>query len=178
MNRETPESFLARWSRRKREAERGRTEAPAAEAKAATTSPAEARDAEMPALDPADLPDPETLGPDADFRVYLREGVPEELKRRALRRLWRCNPVIRSVDMLDDYCEDFTDAATVVAGLRTVYEAGRGFWRKLEEAEVAVGDRDGAGAPRSPEGDGQETAEAASRPAASERGAENSSEKV
>ncbi len=178
MSGEAHESFLARWSRRKREAAR-RAEAPAAVEETRAPPAAEVRDTEMPPVDPAELPDPETLGPDADFRVYLREGVPEELKRRALRRLWRCNPIIRSVDMLDDYCEDFTDAATVVAGLRTVYEAGRGLWQKLEEAGAAARAGDGADAPTPAGGDGPATAEAASAPAeSSERGTENSSERV
>ena len=34
----------------------------------------------------------EALDYDADYTQFLKEGVPEALKRRALRRLWRTNP--------------------------------------------------------------------------------------
>ncbi len=157
---EGEEGFLERWSRRKREASR-RQRAPRAEVReeqaAAVTSPTapQVPAAEAGAVDPAHLPDPDTLGPGADFRVFLRDGVPEELKRRALRRLWRTNPIIRSVDMLDDYCEDFTDAATVVAGLRTVCKAGRDLQAKLEEGERKLEEIAGQGDAR-PMGEGSE----------------------
>ncbi len=160
---EGEEGFLERWSRRKREASR-RQRSPRAEVReeqaAAVTSPTapQASAEEAGAVDPAHLPDPETLGPDADFRAYLREGVPEELKRRALRRLWRTNPIIRSVDMLDDYCEDFTDAATVVAGLRTVCKAGRDLQAKLADAERKLEEMAGQGDAQ-PAGEGSEPAQ-------------------
>lgn len=157
--RDRDESFLARWSRLKRGGEAGE-ETPTAppargtEDRAATEPPAP----DVPAGDAAagdgatevarDLPDPETLDATADFRVFLREGVPEELQRRALRRLWRLNPIISAVDPLVDYGEDFTDAATVVADMKTLYEVGRGMVDRAAEEEVAARPEagDGAGA--------------------------------
>ena len=73
-----------------------------------------------------DLPDIETLDETSDFSAFLREGVPEELQRRALRKLWRTDPVLANLDGLVDYGEDFTDAALVVDNLKTAYKVGRG----------------------------------------------------
>ena len=54
----------------------------------------------------------------------MKEGVPTELRNRALRKLWRVNPVFGHLDGLNDYDGDFTDAATVVKGLKTLYKVG------------------------------------------------------
>ena len=58
----------------------------------------------------------------------MAENVPGDLRRQAFRRLWRVNPIINSLDGLDDYyvTQDFTDAATVVPDLRTAYRVGKG----------------------------------------------------
>lgn len=72
------------------------------------------------------LPDPDTLQPGDDFAAFLKEAVPERLRRRALRVLWRSNPVLANVDGLVDYGEDFTDSATVLANLSTTYQVGKG----------------------------------------------------
>ena len=73
-----------------------------------------------------DLPDPDTLQPGDDYSVFLQKAVPERLRRRALRMLWRSNPVLANVDGLVDYGEDFTDAATVIENLSTTYQVGKG----------------------------------------------------
>ncbi len=119
------ESFLRRWSRLKRggAAEERSERSAGAPAEPGREEERIAPAAGQEAAEP--LPDPDSLPPDGDFSVFLREGVPEMLRQKALRRLWRTNPIIRTVDMLDDYCEDFTDAATVVAGLQTAIAKGR-----------------------------------------------------
>jgi hypothetical protein len=132
----TEEDFLGRWSRRKAEARRA-AEAPP-EPTATEVEPTPAADPpERPP--PPELPDPETLEADSDFRPFLAEGVPTALRRQALRRLWRVNPIINSLDGLDDYyvTHDFTDAATVVPDLKTVYRVGKEMVaaaRRLDEA--------------------------------------------
>ncbi|MEK9814241.1 MAG: DUF3306 domain-containing protein, partial [Paracoccaceae bacterium] len=55
------------------------------------------------------LPDPDTLEPGDDFKVFMKEVVPERLRRRALKKLWLSNPLLANVDGLVDYGEDFTD---------------------------------------------------------------------
>ena len=91
-------------------------------ARAPGESPERSPEPEMP-----DLPDPDTLDADADFTVFLKDNVPEALRRRALRRLWRLDPVLANLDGLNDYDDDFTDAAMVVEGLKTLYQVGKGF---------------------------------------------------
>lgn len=117
------EDFLGRWSRRKAEARRAAGAPP--EPSAAEVEPAPVAD--LPEPPPPELPDPETLDAGSDFRPFLAEGVPTALRRQALRRLWRVNPIINSLDGLDDYyvTQDFTDAATVVPDLKTVYRVGK-----------------------------------------------------
>lgn len=80
------------------------------------------------AADGEGLPDIDDLGPDSDYRAFMAPGVPAELQTRALRKLWRSKPVFSIIDGLDDYCEDYTDAAMVVkGGVKTIYKIGRGF---------------------------------------------------
>ena len=120
--------FLTRWSQRKAAARRGGAAAPEPEMPAPENPAlAETTAVEAPAAEPPPLPDPATLVAESDFRAFLAKGVPGDLRRAALRRLWRVNPIINSLDGLDDHyvTQDFTDAATVVPGLRTAYRVGR-----------------------------------------------------
>src|SRR3546814_10476760 len=78
----------------------------------------------------------ESLGMDSDFTVFLQDGVPEALRRKALQRLWRLDPVFANLDGLLEYGEDYTDAATVVENLKTAYRVGRGFMTDEELAEA------------------------------------------
>jgi len=79
------------------------------------------------------LPDPDTLKMGDDFSAFMAKAVPDRIRRRALRTLWRSNPVLANVDMLVDYGEDFTDAATVVENLQTAYQVGKGMLKHVEE---------------------------------------------
>ena len=86
-----------------------------------------------------DLPDPDSLGEGDDFTAFMAKAVPEKLRRRALRRLWLSNPLLANLDQLVDYGEDFTDAATVVENLQTVYRVGKGMVRDEDlESEAAA----------------------------------------
>ncbi len=80
-----------------------------------------------------DLPDPDTLGEGDNFKVFLNKAVPSRIRTRALRRLWRVNPVLANIDGLVDYGEDFTDAALVVEGMETAYQVGKGMRAHVEE---------------------------------------------
>ena len=131
------EGFLARWSRRKQAAREAGTEpepqhgAPQGPTRAADADAAQGPDVADRA--PA-LPDPSTLDASSDFSVFLGRDVPIETHRAALRRLWRLDPFYNRHDGLSDYCEDFTDQAKVVKGLRTAYKVGRGLLGQAEEA--------------------------------------------
>ncbi len=87
------------------------------------------------------LPDPDTMQQGDDFSAFMAKAVPDRLRRRALRRLWLSNPVLANLDNLVDYGEDYTDAATVVENLQTVYQVGKGMIRQVEApTETAASD--------------------------------------
>lgn len=155
VNREGEESFLSRWSQRKRAAEAEAEEKDAgkprsAETAAAVGEPGGAAEPDDGRIDPAELPDIDSLDADSDFTVFLKDGVPDALRRRALRKLWRLDPVFGHLDGLNDYDLDYTNAATVVEGLKTVYQVGKGMVLGEEEER-------GEGATAPPESAGGET---------------------
>jgi len=84
-----------------------------------------------------DLPAPEDMDTPDQVQALLKSALPQRLKTRALRRLWRLNPVLANVDGLVDYGEDYTDAALVVENLQTLYKVGKGMFDKAVEAEEA-----------------------------------------
>lgn len=79
------------------------------------------------------LPDPDTLGMGDDFTAFMAKVVPDQIRRRALRALWRSNPVLANVDMLVDYGEDFTDSAMAVENIQTAYQVGKGMLKHVQE---------------------------------------------
>ena len=98
------------------------------------------------------LKDPDLMQMGDDFSAFLQKTVPEHLRRRALRRLWRSNPVLANLDGLVDFNEDYTDAATVVPDLKTSYQVGKGLMQHvLAMAEKAEADRAKAALPPEPE---------------------------
>lgn len=91
----------------------------------------EKTDAEV--LQELDLPDPDTLEQGDDFSVFMAKAVPDHIRRRALRTLWRSNPLLANVDMLVDYGEDFTDSAMVIENMQTTYQVGKGMLKHVQE---------------------------------------------
>lgn len=136
--RDDDKPFLSRWSQRKRQAEEAAREPEAAAAQ--EVEPAGALEEEEE-IDPAQLPEIDSLAAGSDFTVFMRKGVPNALKQKALRRLWQVDPAFKHICMLDDYNQDFTDAAMVVPNLKTIYQVGRGMVlpeeEELEKARVA-----------------------------------------
>jgi hypothetical protein len=120
-----PESLLARWSRRKRAAaEDAQAQEPAAtpDAPARDAPPAaDARKTEEgagpqapePGVDLAKLPPLESITAETDIRAYLAPGVPAELTRAALRRVWSADPQIRDFVGLSENSWDFNDPDAV-----------------------------------------------------------------
>ena len=96
----TGDNFLSRWSRLKDEAraEKSGEEKTALDA-SATPKVATLGDADMPPL--------ESLGENSDVRDFFSPGVSEELRRRALRKIFRL-PRFNIRDGLDDYDDDFS----------------------------------------------------------------------
>ena len=136
---EPDDRFLSRWARLKEQDKARAPEpvAPPVEAnEVAETQPEE--DAAARERMVAALPDIDSLEESSDFTAFLQSGVPEELRQRALRKLWRLNPVFANLDGLNDYDDDFTDAATVIKGMKTLYQVGRGMVTPEDEAAEAA----------------------------------------
>lgn len=109
----TEEDFLKRWSRRKREADLAKAAPPDAERRDAA-APDQAisskrEDAPQAEFDPASLPPIESINAITDVTAFLRDGVPVELTRAALRRVWTADPAIRDFVGLSENAWDFTD---------------------------------------------------------------------
>ncbi len=160
------EGFLSRWNRRKAEA-RTATEAPPADAAivapsvsdAAPPAPVRPGDADPPDMLRDEPPDEETraawiarlenvdleaLNYKDDFTVFLRSWVPQTLRNRALKRLWRTSDVFEVLDGLNDYDEDYSVVPAAVGSIKSDWKVGRGFaTEKVEEvaeAETATPD--------------------------------------
>jgi hypothetical protein len=99
------------------------------------------RAADLTARDDADvladlgLPDPAGMKQGDDFAAFMAKGVPEHLRRKALRSLWRSNPVLACVDGLNDYDDDYRLAALAGGPVKTAYQVGKGMLRHIEEME-------------------------------------------
>ncbi|MGB8607801.1 DUF3306 domain-containing protein [Bradyrhizobium sp.] len=113
-------TFLARWSRRKREAAPDTGEQPkpenagggaASSASAASLSPGEAQ----PLFDPASLPPIDSIVAGSDISAFLAAGVPADLTRAALRRVWSSDHMIRDFVGLSENSWDF-NAPGAMAG--------------------------------------------------------------
>ena len=104
-----PESFVARWSRRKREpgGSSGRTDELEGTACGRALEPPAVANESPQGLTDADMPPIASLGSDSDYSGFLSPGVSEELRRLALRKLFH-SPIFNVTDGLDDYDDDFT----------------------------------------------------------------------
>lgn len=120
------------WSKRRAavEAEADVALAEAKEAELEATI-AEKTDAEI--LEELGLPDPDQMEQGDDFSAFMNDLVPARIKTRALRKLWRLNPVLANIDGLVDYGEDFTDAAMVIENMQTTYQVGKGMMAHVKE---------------------------------------------
>lgn len=119
------DDFLSRWSRRKRRVAEEEPEAVQPDSVSAEAEP-ETEEEEAALLERLGLPVPETLGPGDDFQPFMKAGVPGFLRRRALRVLWRSNPVLANLDGLNDYDDDFTSPELTKKVLATAYQVGKG----------------------------------------------------
>jgi hypothetical protein len=108
------ESFLRRWSRRKRErAEEAPRVAPGQDARPASAPARPVSDARgVPAVapppQPPDLPSLDSLqGLASDYSEFLKPAVDEDLRRSALKKLFH-DPHFNVMDGLDVYIDDYS----------------------------------------------------------------------
>ncbi|WP_299736653.1 DUF3306 domain-containing protein [uncultured Roseobacter sp.] len=79
------------------------------------------------------LPDPDGLEAGDDFAAFMARDVPRHLQNKALRKLWRSNPVLACVDGLNEYDDDYRAAMLAAEPIKTAYQVGKGMMAHLEE---------------------------------------------
>lgn len=160
--------FLTRWSVRKTQIAQG-LEVPEEAADdaalaaddtdhqaAESDEDAALSDAEL--LEKYELPDPAEIEEEAGLDKFFDGKTPERLRQMALRRLWRINPFFGFVDEMVEYGEDYTDAATVIEGMQTAYQAGKGYLQKVLSPEEEAAEQAKLAAEEAPSAENDEIA--------------------
>ena len=136
------ESRWQRWSRKKTEARYEVEPTPTSAVEPVEPEPAPQEQElalnealpEHEVLKKYNLPDPDAIELGTDITGFMRKEIPELLRRKALRSLWKSNPVLAVLDGLNDYDEDFTDSAPGVKGAKTIYQVGKGLLDRTDRA--------------------------------------------
>lgn len=82
-----------------------------------------------------ELPDPDAMEKGDNFSAFMQAAVPERIRARALRVLWRSNPILANVDNLVDYGDDFLAESKAGLSVKTAYQVGKGMLAHVEEME-------------------------------------------
>ena len=90
-----------------------------------------------------ELPDPETLTLGDTVEKFMDGRVPERIRARALRAFWKTNPVLANLDGLDEYWDDYTDAAMIVEDMQTLYQVGKGYASQALDALESLAEDEG-----------------------------------
>jgi hypothetical protein len=152
INADSNEGFMSRWSKRKSNLKhdqgneknlKGKTELQESNVNEQKTAIKEEVDEsqysdlnDQELLEKFKLPNPEKIKKEKGLDLFFKDGVPDRLRQIALRRVWKLNPIIRFADAeINDYHEDFTDAATVIEGMQTAYQVGKGYLSEILKDE-------------------------------------------
>ncbi|GAA0847759.1 hypothetical protein GCM10009113_24690 [Marinobacter szutsaonensis] len=140
------ESRLQRWARKKAEADKQAEQSPPPVTEPEPTPEEQElviNEAlpEHELLEKYGLPNPETIEPGTDITGFMRKEIPEFLRRKALRGLWKSNPVLAVLDGLNDYDEDYTLASTAGQTVTSLYKVGEGLVDKAKKAADVVEDQ-------------------------------------
>ena len=152
INADSNEGFMSRWSKRKSNLKhdqgneknlKGKTELQESNVNEQKTVIKEEVDEsqysdlnDQELLEKFKLPNPEKIKKEKGLDLFFKDGVPDRLRQIALRRVWKLNPIIRFADAeINDYHEDFTDAATVIEGMQTAYQVGKGYLSEVLKDE-------------------------------------------
>lgn len=142
---ESGESFLGRWSRRKRHARTHPEHKESAESPVTEQFDAGITEESEPerVLTDEDMPPLESLDQDSDYSGFLSPGVSDALRNAALKRMF-LSPKYNIVDGLDDYADDFTKfeplGDIITADMRHQMELAEERAKKALEEEVAASD--------------------------------------
>ena len=87
------------------------------------------------------LPPLEGLDKDSDFTPFLADNIPEFIRNRALKILWRSDPLFGFQDGLDDYAENFRVIDKLIdAATQSSYKPGQGYDQPEEADEQGEGE--------------------------------------
>lgn len=144
------DGFLGRWSRLKRAQVKPAPPAVAVEPAPVPHLPAKSDEADPPklAIRAEDLPPIDGLTMKSDISAFLQEGVPEDLKNLALRKIWASDPFLANPDPLDIHNLDYT-MPVLTEAVKTLYQVGRGMVLPEDEkkAPTAPGESEAMPAP-------------------------------
>ena len=145
------EQFLARWARRKAEADKkpqavekpgppdqavtpepGPADKPAPDAASQRGVEADTEPAEPMAWEKIDIA---ALTHESDFSPFMQKGVPDGVRKQALDRLWQSDPMANISDGLNDYDEDYSSWGIAKQVVKSAYKVGQGY---LSDEEVAA----------------------------------------
>ena len=136
------EGFMSRWSKRKQAVAAGEDVldvSPQLAETAPSNAPAEISEERAAELEANKLAaeeiDIDTLEYDSDFSAFFKDGVPSLLRQKALRVLWRSNPILANVDGLCDYDDNFADPSLILKKFESAYRIGKGYLFEEEETE-------------------------------------------
>ena len=133
--------FLARWSRRKHHAATDKIRQSKSESTpddiVSGASAALTQGENRLLFDPASLPAIESIGAESSIRAFLEAGVPGDLARAALRRVWSLDPAICDFVGLSENSWDF-NTPVAMAGFGPIggEEVGRLLTRLLGEPDA------------------------------------------
>ena len=139
--------LLTRWSRRKLQAKHDSADSEpvneaADDSATGNTGAGSEEDLPDPQLEEnriaAEAVDIESLNYDSDYSVFFKDGVPDRLKRQALKALWRSSPVLANVDGLCDYDEDFGNPDLIMKTFDSAWKVGKGYLSRSEEATDGI----------------------------------------
>ncbi len=172
MVEERREAFLERWSRRKRDAGMEKRDFQEERADVPAAMPSEQDDeAERKELEAnrlaAEAVDIDALGKGDDFTVFFKRGVPRALRSKALRKLWRTNPVLANLDGLNDYDTDFN--APAANRYVSLWQAGQGYLSRERDHDGAAAEQK-AGVPTTDDDESAVEAHLAETPVAQGQG--------
>jgi len=146
MATEDDKGFFSRWSDRKRAIAAGedvvqddpQLAPPIDLVEPENAAEEEARLAELSAnREAAEAIDMDALDYDSDYSAFFKDGVPPLLKQKAMRLLWRSNPLLANVDGLCDYDENFGDPSLILEKFESAYRIGKGYLFEEDIEEVA-----------------------------------------
>ncbi len=146
MATEDDKGFFSRWSDRKRAIAAGvdvveddpQLPPPVNMVEPENAEEEAARLAELDAnREAAEAIDIDALDYDSDYSAFFKDGVPTVLRQKAMRLLWRSNPILANVDGLCDYDENFGDPALILEKFESAYRIGKGYLFEEDIEEVA-----------------------------------------